>query len=222
MDNIDIKQMHEELSGSIIPLFPTPLYTWKTTDKEYQFVQGEIQRVVDKLYAENIWSQKDGWNSTTHNLSNAGDFDRCIITEENMEMTRAFIMHHAVRLLAAMSVDTRYQPKITASWLTLTKPGQYAHCHDHGSNDISGAYWFKTNGQDGDIFFMNGNKALKCSRLTNTIAQEAHFSPDQGRLVLFPSWLDHGVRENKTDEDRISLSINISLDILKDIHGNQE
>ena len=35
------------------------------------------------------------------------------------------------------------------------------------------------------------------------------YPPKEGRLVLFPSWVSHGVRENHTDEDRISISFNL-------------
>ena len=35
------------------------------------------------------------------------------------------------------------------------------------------------------------------------------YPPQEGRLILFPAWLSHGVRENETDEDRISISFNL-------------
>jgi len=73
-------------------------------------------------------------------------------------------------------------------------------------------YWFKTNGKDGNIVFRNALKALKCNPIGNSATNESEFQPDQGRIVMWPGYLDHGVRENKTNEDRISLSFNILLE----------
>ena len=37
------------------------------------------------------------------------------------------------------------------------------------------------------------------------------FQPKEGMLVLFPSYLQHSVNVNKTDEERIVISFNINL-----------
>ena len=88
----------------------------------------------------------------------------------------------------------------------------HAHIHDHGTSHISGVYWFKTNGQDGNIIFRNANKALKCNPIGSSFAHEQQYNPEEGRIVMWPSFLDHGVNENKTDNDRISLSFNLVLE----------
>ncbi len=35
--------------------------------------------------------------------------------------------------------------------------------------------------------------------------------PEAGTLVIFPSWLEHGVNQNLSDADRISIAFNINL-----------
>lgn len=150
---------NNENVGQILPLFATPLYTGKLVDREYEAVQNELQVVVDKLYSDNLWGQKAEWNSTEHYLSNKGNFEKSILTEENMEVVVSSIMHHCMNYMEMMNVKEPYKPAIISSWLTLTKPGLHAHIHDHGTNQISGVYWFKTNGNDGDIFFRNALKA---------------------------------------------------------------
>ena len=37
------------------------------------------------------------------------------------------------------------------------------------------------------------------------------FSPRSGMMLIFPSWLDHIVGQNKTDEIRVAISFNIDL-----------
>lgn len=204
--------MNNQREGQIISLFPTPLYTHKLENKEYTDVQNELQLVVDNLYSNGRWGQNPNWNSGTQHLSNKGNFIESILKVEDMNITISFIMYHCLAYMKTMQVKPKYKPAIESSWLTLTKPGLYSHIHDHGTSHISGVYWFKTTGQDGDIVFRNALKALKCNPIGNSLALEANFSPEQGRIVLFPGYLDHGVNENKTNEDRISLSFNILLE----------
>lgn len=198
--------------GQILSLFPTPLYTHRLVQEEYETVQNELQLVVSKLYLNDQWGQKIEWDSNTHYLSNKGNFEKSILKEEDMKIVTAFIMRHCLNYMSMMNVKQPYKPRIVSSWLTLTKPGLYAHIHDHGTNQISGVYWFKTNGKDGDLFFRNSLKALKCNPIGSSFAHEANFSPEQGRIAMWPSFLDHGVHENKTNDHRISLSFNIVLE----------
>ena len=42
-------------------------------------------------------------------------------------------------------------------------------------------------------------------------AQVNGISPKEGALVLFPSYLDHSVNENLSNEERIVISFNIHI-----------
>ena len=35
--------------------------------------------------------------------------------------------------------------------------------------------------------------------------------PEEGKLLLFPSYLHHSVEENLSDEDRIAISFNLDI-----------
>jgi uncharacterized protein (TIGR02466 family) len=37
------------------------------------------------------------------------------------------------------------------------------------------------------------------------------FNPLEGRMLIFPSYLAHQVEPNESDEDRISVSFNLSI-----------
>jgi uncharacterized protein (TIGR02466 family) len=206
------ERMNNQTVGRIYSLFPTPLYTYKTESTEYHEIQAEMQTVVDKLHLEDRWGPNPYWNSSTHHLSNQGDFNQSILKDEKMRVITSCIMHHCFNYMRMMDVKPLYKAAIETSWLTLTKPGQYAHVHDHGTSHVSGVYWFKTNGQDGDIVFRNALKALKCNPIGSSYAHENAFAPEQGRLSLWPGYLDHSVGENTTNEDRISLAFNILLE----------
>ena len=46
---------------------------------------------------------------------------------------------------------------------------------------------------------------------SNFIDDSYHCYPTEGRMIVFPSHLSHHVQENKSNEDRISVSFNIRL-----------
>lgn len=104
-----------------------------------------------------------------------------------------------------------FEYKIRGAWMTLNKPGCYAVVHDHGETDVSGVYYFDSNGQDGDIFFETPNKLLKNSYCFKQFGKSWAHKPATGKLILFPGWLEHGVCANHTEHDRVSISFNINF-----------
>ena len=95
------------------------------------------------------------------------------------------------------------------SWLSKFGKGNYAHIHHHGITDISGVYYYKTNGNDGKIFFETPNPFLDTQLCYLRYGETWEHKPQEGKILLFPGWLRHGVRTNETDNTRISLSFNI-------------
>ena len=47
------------------------------------------------------------------------------------------------------------------------------------------------------------------NRAENTF--HAKVAPEGGKLLMFPSWLEHGVAQNQTDAERISMSCNFEM-----------
>jgi len=58
------------------------------------------------------------------------------------------------------------------------------------------------------VFDKSSNDDFKKS---NFIDDSYHCYPTEGRIIVFPSHLEHHVQENKSNEDRISVSFNIRL-----------
>ena len=100
---------------------------------------------------------------------------------------------------------------ITESWFTRTQKNEYHPQHLHSFSDISGVYYIKTNGNDGNIAFHTPSSILVNSKFFSQKAQNVEYKPQVGKLILWPSLIEHHVISNQTDDDRISLSFNISL-----------
>ena len=106
------------------------------------------------------------------------------------------------------------------AWININKPGDYNIKHVHPTNNLSGVLWIKAPQNSGDIIFDSPN--VFESFLENKsydddfkksicIDDSYHFYPTEGRMIVFPSHLQHHVQENKSNEDRISVSFNIRL-----------
>ena len=106
------------------------------------------------------------------------------------------------------------------AWININKPGDYNIKHVHPTNNLSGVLWIKAPQNSGDIIFDSPNvfeSFLENKSYTDdfkkscNIDDSYHFYPTEGRIIVFPSHLSHHVQENKSNEDRISVSFNIRL-----------
>tara|TARA_B100000424_G_C22905602_1_gene481674 strand:- start:763 stop:1338 length:576 start_codon:yes stop_codon:yes gene_type:complete len=186
-------------------LFATPIYSEILTDDE---ISKEIGSIIDDVK----FNLKEEW-SQTHYLSTdfAPDSSCNILDEFNLVQLKKSIHHHLLHYLEVLNypiINLKYE---TESWISLFKKGNYAHIHSHGTADISGVYYYKTNEKDGDIFFESPFPQLKQSKIFYNHSVSWPHTPKKDKLIIFPGWLSHGVRTNTTEHDRISISFNIRI-----------
>ena len=188
--------------------FGVPIYSSFSDNEKQNKIQKEITIVFNKLLKNNNF--KSDFNYYGHLISDL-KFEENIIEKYKLINFSKCIKEHIDQFLQKIKfTSTNYlNYKITSSWLTLTKKGMYARAHTHGNADISGVYYFKTNENDGKIFFNNPNQMISNSICFSHIDQSIYFQPVVGKFILFPGWLQHGVQTNTTDNDRVSLSFNI-------------
>ena len=107
------------------------------------------------------------------------------------------------------------------AWININKPGDYNIKHVHPTNNLSGVLWIKCLENSGDIVFDSPNNFESFLenksydedfKKSNFIDDSYHCYPTEGRMIVFPSHLQHHVQENKSNQDRISVSFNIRLD----------
>ena len=182
-------------------LFPTQLYC--STVSDVDFINSTIDRCIDKI----DFRMNDTWGPT-HYLSTS-DFEDDIISEHGLEELSKEIYKHLTAY--CKEVGFTFETYNIKSWFTRTERGNYAHIHNHGLADISGVYYYKTNGKDGKIFFESPNPHFDTSRCYFWKGYRREYDPEEGHILLFPSWLRHGVETNQTDDARISLSFNIKF-----------
>jgi uncharacterized protein (TIGR02466 family) len=100
--------------------------------------------------------------------------------------------------------------RITQSWFNYSKPGQHHHKHSHPNSFVSGVFYLDTNLDDRIYFYRSGWQQIKFPpdswNLYNS--ESWWFEAAQGRLILFPSSLEHMVPTIQGQKTRISMSFN--------------
>jgi len=187
--------------------WPTPIYYSFLEQPVLDQVQADFERVYRHYRDNNLFKQKPGWNPSSVALSDT-TFLTSLIDQFELETFKIELLDHVQKFIQQYNIHTT-DIKIKQSWMTLTSQGQSNHTHSHGPADISGVYYFQTNGQDGSIYFESNNKLLSASALFNSGSHPIVYKPEVGKLILFPGFVEHGVYENTTDNDRVSVSFNI-------------
>ena len=191
-------------------LFATPVWTiqldnYKDVNEQmYNYIK--LKQENDKLGINK--SNVKGWHSKDFNLN-----------DKEPQNFIAFILPAIQQVMTDMDWDKEKQTaKINNMWAIINTGGSANLRHQHGNSTISGAYYVRAPKNSGDIVFYDPRpapvytypKALNPNLLN---AQVNGISPKEGALVLFPSYLDHSVNENLSNEERIVISFNITIQI---------
>ena len=166
--------------------------------------QPALEQLRDLQNQQN-YQQNPQWRS--HHLSHP-DFDALPTTPTILES----IVYNCKQYMTAVGNELATATVRTA-WFTRTKPGEYAHVHKHVPlSDISGVVYTDCDPTQGDIFFPRPWRELDMTVWLKHMPDHFQESPTPGKIIIFPSWLEHGVRTNTSDADRYSYSFNATVE----------
>ena len=175
---------------------------------------GKLNKSIDKELPNLKFTLKQEWSNTHYLTTNFGVEDEPdVIKKHNLNEVDKQISKHVKAYCQNVARQFVSIPTVRTSWFSLFQKGNYAHIHKHGFSDISGVYYYRTNGSDGDIFFETPVTETGCSKFWMNHSLTFSIPPEKGLILIFPGWLSHGVRTNTTDNQRISLSFNINYKI---------
>ncbi len=158
-------------------------------------------------------SVKMGWQSkpTIQELPELKDFVKCLQDAVGF----VFKIMKVPEEQNIMMLDT--------VWYNVCPKGGYNETHVHPGAFLSGVYYLKKPEKSGDINFHDPRKGSMCSREPQHVARGSLQRVDTkaGDIIIFPGWLEHSVEPNFDEEDRISISFNVSWGY-KPGHGYME
>ena len=148
--------------------------------------------------------------------------------EELKDDKRFFDLWHFIdQSFYAMAPHYNYKtavfPKITSAWANVNRQKNFNLSHTHPGAQWSGCYYLKAPLSCGTLCFKDPRSARQMvqhppslfTTLVDNYSEAEHYGvvPNEGLLVLFPSWLEHFVFPNESDEPRISISFNMVVSI---------
>ena len=101
------------------------------------------------------------------------------------------------------------------AWVNISPPGASNQIHFHANCYFSGVYYVSLQAPEcGSIYFRDPRVASRMltypvSKGTDFTTDEVFMRPEEGRMYVFPGWLEHGVEINQSDRDRVSISFNV-------------
>jgi len=93
-------------------------------------------------------------------------------------------------------------------WAGVTPPGSENREHVHTNSFISGTVYFQAEGT-GSIEFMPYNYVYRSVLPQWPYYGSATYEPEDGDILLFPSYLLHKVERNTSEFERVNISFNV-------------
>ena len=107
------------------------------------------------------------------------------------------------------------KPFLGNMWANINYSGGYNRPHIHPNSLFSGVYYVKTQDNCGNLVVNDPRPGIQTTMPSRVKGQppkdlwrEAHFTPQTGRIIVFPAWLWHAVENNNSNDTRISVSFN--------------
>tara|TARA_B100000945_G_scaffold295100_1_gene272323 strand:+ start:1736 stop:2350 length:615 start_codon:yes stop_codon:yes gene_type:complete len=189
---------------NMVSLFSTPVYEEVIVDDDFTKIQKEIQSGLETT----VFNKPD--SVLGHYICNSR-FDGDWMSDKKCLKFISRLNDAILKYCDGIGMDSTKIDYDRKSWINLFEKQNYAHIHEHGGNDISGVYYCKTTGADGNLFFETPISQTSSIPAWTNLSKRIAVIPCVGKLVLFPSWLRHGVNQNFTNDKRVSISWNIKL-----------
>ena len=194
----------------IYNLFPVPIFHYKI--ENYKEINKELINYILRLKKKdkigNNRSNIGGWHSPNFDL---------VKEETPINFINKF--KDFLKNIIINEFDWEYLPnkqRIVAMWAIINKKNSFNIMHNHQNCYLSAAYYVKKPERSGDISFFDPVEPKtyrypEKEKGTFHSNQVVTLRPEEGDLLIFPSYLYHSVEPNLSDEDRIVISFNIDL-----------
>jgi len=192
---------------NLTTIYSTPI--WQTEYPEFE-EQKKIILDVCKRYRKE--------NPEPDRKSNIGGYQSPRFLHAKEELAPLFNYISAVANSAAEDLNfVERDIFITNSWVNFNDTRQAMNAqHVHG-DVFSGVFYLKVPEDSGKLCVINPgiNLMWMGCNLTNEknqfTAESVKIEPEEGQIILWPSYLPHSVETNDHDDERISISFNVIM-----------
>jgi len=191
-------------------LFPQPIFRYKVDN--FKTYNAELEEYIYKLKEKDeegvIRSNRGGWHSKPFAIREKGSIQQRFTRELSK------YIFDAMQVYGWECIPER--TVVSEMWAIINKPSDFNVIHTHPNAYLSAAYYVKLPEKAGKFVAENPLSVAKHS--FPTIKKDNEYNTknvildiQEGDLLLFPAYLPHKVNENKSDEDRIVVSFNVTI-----------
>jgi uncharacterized protein (TIGR02466 family) len=192
-------------------LFPTRLYHARLAPSRNVVLEKTCRGLAAEDRAGQRWAREHGYGGYT-SYASLNDLTRRASIIEELERD---IAGHVARFVRDGQFELgRRKLQLDSLWVNVMGKDAIHAPHIHPHSTVSGTYYVSVPPRAGNIRFEDPRLAMmmaapprkKSARLENRAFVE--IAPRAGQLLLWESWLRHGVEPNKAHQPRISISFN--------------
>jgi uncharacterized protein (TIGR02466 family) len=190
-------------TSDVIPIFPT--LVWKLALKAplRDALNSKILAMLERTRRDlPALEPGQGWQSeqTLHQRAEFQELVSCV-------------SHVASTVLRFLRIDGQVF-EVTGCWATVLAKGAAHKIHSHPNNFLSGVYYVRVDPGGDSINFHDPRSQTRIMRppvweLTAENTDQVVVRVTTGNLLMFPSYLEHSVDANMSEEERISVSFNL-------------
>jgi uncharacterized protein (TIGR02466 family) len=189
-------------------VFSVPIFEFKLND--HIEINKELEKYIYDLMKKDEQgikvSNQGGWHSPYFKINESK------ILIKFLEIIRSYLFD-----IISKEYGWKYdlnKIKIDGMWSVVNKQNSFNIKHNHPNCFLSAAYYVKVKKNCGKIKFFDPKEQKNIrypaiEKFTELSAEVINFHPEEGVLLIFPSYLYHAVDENLSGEDRIVISFNV-------------
>ncbi len=190
-------------SSDVVSMFPTFVWNIQLRTENSRSVNAKILKVLDEMRGDlPTLAAGQAWQSTKE-LHELDAFRDLVI-----------YVHGAVRSVLEFLRISYEEFLITGCWANISAKGASHGVHNHPNNFLSGVYYVQTQPGADTVSFHDPRIQTAIIRppvteLTAENTDQVVVGVRNGTLLMFPSYLQHSVSPNESEEERVSVSFNV-------------
>lgn len=190
---------------AVLQFFPTPVWRQELPPAQAAAVNSRLLEAIDTMLTPRPCQTAGvGWQTgqDLHLRPEFADLAEVIIEAGEAAMKSMAAAHNGLA--------------ITGCWANINPPEARHRAHTHPNNYLSGVYYVRAP-QGGNHISVTDPRVQRAvmqprfKKNTPLNASVINLEVADGTMILFPSWLQHDVRRNASNEERVTIAFNLML-----------
>jgi hypothetical protein len=176
-----------------------------------------VQQIFPSFVAVDYLKEID--NSAIKEFCYQNEQNSLSISDERIGSLISIINDRLIGIKNMYGLRNDVDTEVVNGWVNINRPGAFLHNkppHLHTHYFMSAVYYVTAPKNGGNLTFVAPFTGLEYTVPRGAIGNDTVYNssrwsiePEEGKLIIFPSWLLHYVNDNRSQEDRVSMAFNI-------------